>query len=115
MSETPDCKPASDDGCDAQVLPTRQRNALRLLLGKAEISPGEVAKIKYAVLERAPGVGSKSIGIIRAWLNSHGYELSAVPRQAPGARLAQRQRKLERAIDYLRGHGYEVRCPLGKI
>jgi hypothetical protein len=89
-------------------LPTRQKNALRLLLGKSAITPEEVARLDYRVIERAPGVGKNSLAIIRAWLNGHGFELKGLPDPVPNQRRLQRQRKLEQAIDYVRDHGYEV-------
>ena len=89
-------------------LPTRQKNALRLLLDKPVITPEEVAVLDYRSIERAPGVGKQSIDIIRAWLNSYGLELSGLPAATVKPRVLQRKRKLERAIDYLRWHGYEV-------
>lgn len=89
-------------------LPTRQKNALRLLLAKPVITPEEVARLDYRVIERAPGVGKNSLAIIRAWLKAHGFELNGLPTRLPDQRRLQRQRKLERAIDYVRDHGYEV-------
>ena len=108
MPEMNDCTTLSDAHSAVFELPTRQMNALRLLLAKRTVSPEEVSIIDYRVLERAPGVGKKSIEIIRAWLNSQGYELSGIPKEAVNQRVIQRKRKLERAIDYLRWHGYEV-------
>ena len=108
MAEMNDCTPLSDGQSAAHELPTRQKNALRLLLSKPVISPEEVAKLDYRVLERAPGVGKKSIDIIRAWLNSQGFEITGLPESTVNQRVVQRKRKLERAIDYLRWHGYEV-------
>ena len=93
----------------APELPTRQKNALRLLLAKPVIRPEEVAMLDYRVIERAPGVGRHSLEIIRAWLRAHGYELNGPPLLVPDQRRLQRQRKLERAINYVRDHGYEVR------
>ena len=90
-------------------LPTRQKNALRLLLGKAAISAEEVAGLDSRVIERAPGIGKNSLRIIRAWLNGQGYELPGSADGTISKRLVQRQRKLERAIDYLRENGYDVR------
>ena len=72
------------------------------------ITPEEVAALDYRTIERAPGVGKQSIDIIRAWLNSYGLELSGLPAVTANPRVQQRKRKLERAIDYLRWHGYEV-------
>ncbi|MFT3850230.1 MAG: hypothetical protein QM739_16635 [Propionivibrio sp.] len=94
----------ANDGC----LPTRQRNALRHLLDHATVTPEEVARLDYRTLERAPGVGKQSIEIIRAWLRHHGHELSGRPTTPARPRVEQRKRKLERAIKYLRDHGYEV-------
>jgi hypothetical protein len=112
MPEMTDCTPVTppqaETETETQTLPTRQKNALRLLLAKPVISAEEVARIDYRVLERAPGVGKKSIDIIRAWLHSQGYELNGLPQVSVTPRLVQRKRKLERAIDYLRWHGYEV-------
>ena len=108
VAEMNDCTLLSDAQSAADELPTRQKNALRLLLSKPVISPEEVAKLDYRVLERAPGVGKKSIDIIRAWLNSQGFELTGLPESTVNQRVVQRKRKLERAIDYQRWHGYEV-------
>lgn len=109
MSELSDCIPAS--GSELAALPTRQKNALRLLLDKPSFSPEEIAAISYRVLERAPGIGKNSLAIIGAWLKSYGYELKGLPAVVVNPREAQRQRKLERAIDYLHGNGYEVHRP----
>lgn len=100
MSDPSDCP---------DPLPTRQKNALRLLLGKPNFTPEEIAAIDYRLLERAPGVGKSSLAIIRAWLQAHGYEFKNLPALPANPRAAQRRRKLERAIDYLRWHGYEVK------
>ena len=106
MSELSDCKPAS--GSELAVLPTRQKNALRLLLDKPCFTPEEVAAINYRVLERAPGIGKNSLAIISAWLKGHGYEFKGLPPAVVNPREAQRLRKLERAIDSLHGNGYHV-------
>ena len=106
MSDTSDCSSASERVVGD--LPTRQKNALRLLLGKATVTPEEVATIDYRVIQRAPGVGRNSITIINAWLGTYGYALKGLSAMAANPREAQRQRKLERAIDYLHGRGYEV-------
>ncbi|MFZ4538432.1 hypothetical protein [Propionivibrio sp.] len=109
MSNTTDCKQSGSTDSGIDLLPTRQKNALRLLLNKASFTPEEIAAIDFRVLMRAPGIGKNSITIIRTWLNSHGYEISTLPTTTVNQRSAQRIRKLERAIDYLRWHGYEVR------
>ena len=109
MSDPSACVPSNEVDSGVADLPTRQKNALRLLLGKSVITPEEVARLDYRVIERASGVGKNSLAIIRAWLNCHGHDLSGLPDQVPNRRHLQRQRKLERAIDYVRDHGYEVR------
>lgn len=96
---------------EAVPLPTRQRNALRMLLNKPDILPQEIAALDRRMLERAPGVGRKSLELIEAWLQSHGYALVNENGGAAYRRQARRQRRLEQAIDLLRQHGYEVRQP----
>jgi hypothetical protein len=109
MSAPSVAKPLSGSESLAPDLPTRQKNALRLLLGKAVITAEEVARLDCRVIERAPGIGRNSLRIIRDWLNGQGYELTGQVDPVISKRLVQRQRKLERAIDYLRENGYEVR------
>lgn len=108
MSDTPGCNLPREPQAGPPELPTRQKNALRLLLDKPVITPEEVATLDYRAVERAAGVGKNSLAIIRAWLNSHGLDLRGIPDVSVSGRAAQRKRKLERAIDYLRWHGYEV-------
>ena len=108
MSDLSICKPSNEIDSAIAELPTRQKNALRLLLAKPVIMPEDVAALDYRAIERAPGVGKNSLKIIRAWLNRHGYELSGIPAASINPHIVQRKRKLERAIDYLRRHGYEV-------
>ena len=71
MADNSDCRSASKSIMGD--LPTRQKNALRLLLGKASFTAEEVAAIDYRVIERAPGVGKNSLAIINAWLGTYGY------------------------------------------
>ncbi len=104
-----DCKFPPSGESEAIVLPTRQRNALRLLLNKPSFSPQEIAALDVRIIERAPGIGRKSLDLINAWLKSHGYALSGVPRATLGNRQILRQRKLQQAIELLRGSGYEIR------
>lgn len=95
----------------APDLPTRQKNALRLLLAKPVITPQEVASLDYRVLLRAPGIGKKSLELIRTWLQANGCAPPEPMGLRSEARLVRRRSKLERAIDTLRWHGYEVRRP----
>lgn len=109
MPEHPTHKSLSESERSVGELPTRQKNALRLLLGKAVITPEEVARLDSRVIERAPGIGKNSLRIIREWLSGQGYELTGHSAPVVSKRLVQRQRKLERAINYLRENGYDVR------
>jgi len=109
MSDLNAHKPLNESVPYIADLPTRQKNALRLLLGKAVITAEEVARLDSRVIERAPGIGKNSLRIIQGWLNGQGYELKGQSDPVINKRLVQRQRKLEHAIDYLRENGYEVR------
>jgi hypothetical protein len=114
MTQASDCTPDPWPPTAAReaapgALPTRQKNALRHLLDQSTITPEDVAKLSYRTLERAPGVGRQSIEIILSWLRQHGLELAGQATPVANPRAMQRQRKLERAINYLRELGYEVR------
>lgn len=111
MSDITDCTSLSKNGPDQVVLPTRQRNALRLLLEKPSFSPQEIAALDRRVIERAPGIGRKSIELIDTWLKSHGYALQGTSNPVAGRRQERKRRKLQQAIDLLRVHGYEIRRP----
>ena len=49
-----DSKGLAGGDCPCALLPTRQRNALRLLLDKRIFTPEEIAALDYHVVERAP-------------------------------------------------------------
>ena len=83
-------------------------HALRSLLNKPEIQPEEIAALPYRTVARAPGVGQRSLEIIRAWLHRHGLELSDVPAAGAPKPGARRDCKLVRTIDYLKAQGYKV-------
>ena len=102
---------AAESAEDDMRLPTRQMNALRHLLDRAQVTPEEVARLGFGVLERAPGVGRQSIEVIRAWLQKHGLDLQGRAREAHRLRDVQRQRKLEQAIRLLQKYGYDIRPP----
>lgn len=89
-------------------LPTRQANALRHLLEKREILPEEVAALDYQQIVKAEGVGVKSLGIIRSWLNQHGVDFKSLPPATLGRRRCRSVKKIEQSIDYLRAHGFVV-------
>ena len=90
---------------------TNDINALRHLLDRAQVTPEDVARLGFGVLERAPGVGRQSIEVIRAWLRKYGLDLQGQARETKRLRDAQRQRKLEQAIRLLQKYGYEIRPP----
>lgn len=102
-----DSKGLAGGDCPCALLPTRQRNALRLLLDKRIFTPEEIAALDYHVVERAPRIGKNGLAVISSWLNSYGHELDSPP-VATRSRKEQCQNKIERAINYLRWHGYEV-------
>ena len=102
-----DSKGLAGGDCRCALLPTRQRNTLRLLLDKRIFTPEEIAALDYHVVERAPRIGKNGLAVIRSWLNSYGHELDSPP-VATRSRKEQCQNKIERAINYLRWHGYEV-------
>ena len=93
-------------------LTTRQINALRLLLEQRQFSADDVALLDYHTLRRTPGIGTKSVNIIREWLGMYGKDLMNCP-----CSLSQslRQRRLEgrltQAILLLQKHGYKIVSP----
>lgn len=96
----------------AAALTTRQVNVLRLLLERREFSPQQVAELDYQAVRRAPGIGHKSVVLIRAWLQAQGHDLRNSPATADDpARLRRLARRLERAAALLRRHGYRVHAP----
>lgn len=93
-------------------LTTRQINALRLLLERKEFSVADVAQLDYYTLIKTPGIGGKSIHIIREWLAGFGQDLYNCPAHYSQTLGQQRlQARLERAEKLLRKHGYDVYPP----
>lgn len=96
----------------AEGLKTRQINALRLLLERRDFTPEDVAALDYHLLARMPGVGGKSLNIIREWLNSHGLDLLNSPGEyARTLRFCRQEARIERARFLLEKHGYSVLPP----
>jgi len=91
-----------------EPLPTRQMNALRVLLNKHDFEPKEVAHIDIRILMRASGIGHKGLAIIRHWLAQ--YDCQLEPPQTR-KKSAEPSRKIEQAIHLLRRHGYRVYRP----
>jgi len=91
-------------------LPTLQRNALRKLFDRPDISPEEVAGLGYRRLQQAEGVGQKGLETILAWLRDYGFELTPPAARTPPAKEAgpPSRRSLEGAMRLLRIHGYAV-------
>lgn len=92
-------------------LPTRQRNALRILLEKNEFSPEDVANLSYRRLLKSPGIGHKGMVVIRSWLAEHQLDLADLPGERADARKYVASKRLRQAIHILESHGYEVRPP----
>ncbi|MBS1209407.1 MAG: hypothetical protein H6R19_1805 [Proteobacteria bacterium] len=91
-------------------LNTRQINALRLLLERREFTPEDVAALDYHLLARMPGIGGKSLNIIREWLASKGMDLLNSPEDySKSLRSCRLEARLERARKLLEKHGYDVR------
>jgi len=106
-------RPATDVAAPGPVdkpksLPTLQRNAIGLLLGKRDFTPAEVAKLDYQQLERAPRIGKKGIGNIRNWLKQHGLDLDVPAAPVVTQREQQKERKLAQAIDVLTRNGFVI-------
>lgn len=93
-------------------LTTRQINALRLLLERKEFSVEDVAQLDYYTLVKTPGIGGKSVHIIREWLAGFGLDLFNCPATYSQTLRQQRLRtRLERAEKLLRKYGYDVFPP----
>lgn len=87
-------------------LPTMQCNALRILLGKRDFAPDEVALLSYHTLEKAPRIGSKGIENIRCWLRQFDLDIAHLPVEARGA--SRSHKRIERAIAVLTQNGFTV-------
>ena len=96
--------------CELQVhgqLPTMPRNALRKVFGRPDFTPSEVALLGHRRLERAEGIGRKSLAAIIDWLRCQGYELAGESRGArsrDSAGSPREVRKLEKAMRVLQTH-----------
>lgn len=95
------------------MLTTRQRNLLGLLLGRRDFQAEEVAELDCRLLARMPGVGPKSVAIIRAWLAMQGLDLRNADKASFEAATSPRlTHRLECAVALLRRHGYRVEPPV---
>lgn len=100
--------------CELQAhwqLPTMPRNALRKVFGRPDFTPSEVALLGHRRLERAEGIGRKSLAAIIDWLRCQGYELAGESRGArsrDSAGSPREVRKLEKAMRVLQTHGYTI-------
>lgn len=93
-------------------LTTRQINALRLLLEKREFTTQDVAALDYHQLARMPGIGGKSLNLIREWLNSKGLDLLNSPNDySKSLKFCRLEARLSRAQALLEKHGYAVSSP----
>lgn len=89
-------------------LPTMQCNALRMILGKREVLPTEVAQLDYHLLVRAPRIGNKGIVYIRNWLQCFGLDIANYPPAKPRRAVARREQQVLKAVGILRRNGFEV-------
>jgi len=95
-----------------RLLNTRQTNALRALLERKDFSAEDVAALDYHVLARMPGIGGKSLSIIREWLASNGLDLLNSPDDySKSLRFCRLEARLERARKLLEKYGYDVVPP----
>jgi hypothetical protein len=99
-----------------RCLSTRELNALRIALDKRHVSVEDVAALDYAHVIRVPGLGRKSIANIRAWLAEQGCSLCNDRSKEDGGHDVDKERgeevrTLQRAVNYLREHGYTVLPP----
>ncbi|MDO6385423.1 hypothetical protein [Uliginosibacterium sp. 31-12] len=91
------------------VLNTRQINALRALLERRDFTPEDVALLDYHTLSRMPGIGGKSLNIIRGWLAANGLDLANSPDDYRSSlRFCRLQERLVKARRLLEKNGYEV-------
>lgn len=93
-------------------LKTRQINALRLLLGRREFLPQDIAALDYHTLVRVPGIGGKGLNLIREWLHSYGLDLLNSPGEFRDSLQHFRQEaRIQRARNLLEKHGYSILPP----
>lgn len=93
-------------------LKTRQVNALRMLLERRDFTAEEVAALDYHLLARMPGVGGKSLDIIREWLTAQGLDLLNSPADySRSLRFCRLEARLMRARNLLEKNGFRVSPP----
>lgn len=93
-------------------LKTRQVNALRMLLERRDFTAEDVAALDYHLLARMPGVGGKSLDIIREWLAAQGLDLLNSPANySTSLRFCRLEARLIRARKLLEKNGYSVTPP----
>ena len=108
VDDSSDCPYGAADGA-MHRLPTLQRNALRKLFDRPEVTPAEVSALGYRRLQQAEGIGQKGLQAIGAWLQSCGYELKPPEAAASEQKLPGRTRRnIEQAVRLLRTHGYSI-------
>lgn len=93
-------------------LPTPARHALCKLFGRSGFTAEEVFALGYRRLQRAEGIGQKSLQAIIDWLAQHGFALAAPPPPPPAGPPDEVPAALRQSIDgavrLLRSHGYRV-------
>src|SRR5688500_1824729 len=92
-------------------LNTREMNALRLLLDKRIFTIQEIAELDYDRVRCFPGVGTKSLSDICAWLAEHGLQLRNTPAAMPPPKPTEPDPRVKKAIRVLQDEGYLVVPP----
>lgn len=91
-------------------LPTPARHALCKLFGRPGFTADEVFALGYRRLQRAEGIGQKSLQAIIDWLAQHDLTLAppAAPAGPPDELPAALRQSIDGAVRLLRSHGYRV-------
>jgi hypothetical protein len=85
-------------------LPTLQHNALCKFFDRSNYTPTEVVALGYQRLQKIGGIGPKGLDIIIAWARCYGLELKT----NSGEKMERQAQRVERAICFLKAHGYKV-------
>lgn len=91
-----------------EMLPTRQLNALRVLLEKSDLTPEEISHLSYRRLLKSPGIGRKGVEIIRAWLAQYHLNLAELPVTDGDVNAGLLPKRVQQAIQLLEKYGFAV-------
>lgn len=103
-------RPSAPPEPGVACLPTSARHALCKLFGRPGFTAEDVFALGYRRLQRAEGIGQKSLQAITDWLAQHGLALSppAVTAGPPAALPEALRQSIDGAVRLLRSHGYRV-------